>query len=128
FVSAAAGEANFSSANILNCEFRDAALTSAKFYQADVRGSSFGRASLSWCDFREASLAGADFCRATLCSARFGDANLFTADLREANLQGAREITSDQLSKARTSSGTTLPNGRRGVYLKGSGSERAGIR
>ena len=78
--------------------------------------------------FREASLTGADFCQATLCSARFGDAKLFAADLREANLQGAREMTADQLSQARTSAGTTLPSGKRGVYLKGSGSERSGMR
>ena len=83
---------------------------------------------LSWADFREAILTGADFCQATLCSARFGEAKLFAADLREANLQGAREITSDQLSQARTSAGTTLPSGKRGVYLKGSGAERAGFR
>ena len=100
----------------------------AKFYQADLRGSCFSKATMSWCDFREASLEGADFSQALLHSARFGDAKLFSADLRESNLLGAREMTSEQLCQARTSEGTTLPSGRRGVYLKGSGTERPGLR
>src|SRR5262249_28084462 len=103
-------------------------LISAKFYQADLSGSSFGKALLSWADFREASLHGADFCEARLCSARFGNAVMFSADLREADLNGARELTGEQLSQARTSQGTTLPSGKRGAFLKGYGWERSGLR
>jgi uncharacterized protein YjbI with pentapeptide repeats len=56
--------------------------------------------------------------------AKFGDALLAGANLRGANLSGARELTSRQLSQAWTGRETILPNGKQGVYLKGSGAER----
>lgn len=39
-------------------------------------------------------------------------------------MRGARELTSYQLSQAWTASETVLPNGRQGIYMKGSGAER----
>ena len=77
------------------------------------------------CDFREANLNTADFSAAVLSESIFGEASLMATDLREAVMQGARELTPLQLSQARTSYGTILPNGTKGPYVKGFGSELA---
>jgi uncharacterized protein YjbI with pentapeptide repeats len=81
---------------------------------------------MAGCDLREAKLSGVDLNRTNLMSAQFDEAVLFAADLRGANLRGARGMSSLQLSQARTDSDTTLPNGSRGPYLRGSGAEKPG--
>ena len=56
---------------------------------------------------------------------------MFGADLRGAELSGARDLTAQQLQHALTDTGTVLPNGSRGPYMKFSGAEnlrsRAGL-
>lgn len=79
---------------------------------------------MTGCDFREAKLDGAGFAGATLRESRFEGAGLNLADFRGADLKGARELTSEQLSSARTDDRTILPSGKRGPYLKHSGDER----
>jgi uncharacterized protein YjbI with pentapeptide repeats len=66
-----------------------------------------------------------DFCRADLTYARFQRARFFATDLRGADLTGARELTSAQLSQARTDQNTILPDGSRGPYRRFSGAERS---
>jgi uncharacterized protein YjbI with pentapeptide repeats len=63
-------------------------------------------------------------CQADLTEARFQGALLFAADLRGADLTGARELTSAQLSQARTDQTTILPNRSHGPYRRNSGAER----
>jgi uncharacterized protein YjbI with pentapeptide repeats len=42
---------------------------------------------------------------------KWGQADLWGADLREANLREAMFITEEQLKKAKSLKGTTMPNG-----------------
>ncbi len=89
-------------------------MTQGIFRDADMRG----------CDFREARLRGGDFCRAILAGARFAKAQLVTVDFRGANLQGARELTAEMLMQSLTDQTTTLPNGKKGPFMKFSGAEK----
>jgi uncharacterized protein YjbI with pentapeptide repeats len=59
-----------------------------------------------------------------LDGARFAGAQLLSSDFRGANLRGARDLTQEQLMQALTDSGTILPNGTKGPYLRFSGAEK----
>ena len=61
---------------------------------------------------------------ASVANSRFSGADLNAANLTSAVLQGARELSPQQLGLARTSNGTTLPNGTKGPFMRGSGAER----
>ena len=73
-------------------------------------------------------MRGGEFNRAVLGGARFSGAKLLMTDFRGANLEDARELGSEQLSQALTDRTTILPNGAKGPYIKGSGSEKPRIR
>src|SRR5450755_2965569 len=98
---------------------------------ADLRAVEWGKADLGKADLGKANLSGANLSGANLSGARLSYANLSGADLREAilksevilfetdlsyanlgkaNLSGAT-ITEEQLKKARSLKGTTMPDG-----------------
>ncbi|MCC6588419.1 MAG: pentapeptide repeat-containing protein [Bryobacterales bacterium] len=124
FYGTALVQANFTGSSIQDCNFDRADLTSAKLQNCDATRSSFTRTKLESCDFRGAKLGGCEFSGAFMVHARFDGAMLRGTDLRGANMKGARELTSEQLSQARTDSTTVLPNGSNGPYIKRSGAER----
>lgn len=117
-------QANFNGSILQDCNFDRADLTSAKLQNCDATRSSFTRTKLESCDFRGCKLGGCEFSGAFMVHSRFEGAVLRGADLRGANMKGARELTSEQLSLARTDSTTILPNGTNGPYIKRSGAER----
>jgi len=128
FTGARADSADFSLVSAPNSDFGGVEFQSVKFYQADLARGNFFRAKLVDCNFSESVLSFADFSSSSLENSRFGGANLTTANLTGAILSGARELTGQQLGAARTAADTTLPNGVRGPYRKGSGSERPLVR
>ena len=123
FTAAKLDNACFASAQLINCDFRAAHVHYAKFPDANLSRSVFCRAVFIGCDFRGANLSAADFSDAVLAESLFGDANLMATDLRGTVLGGARELTSTQLTRARTSQTTILPNGAKGPFMRGMGSE-----
>jgi uncharacterized protein YjbI with pentapeptide repeats len=105
----------------------DTDLSGAFLYQADLRGASLHGANLNSADLNEADLSGADLTGADLAGASLIGANLSSAQLAGANLRGAdldgtdlsdanlngAQVIPDQLSKAASLQGATLPDGTR---------------
>jgi len=112
-------------ASIQNCDFRAVKAQDSDFTGADMRHVSLYGTSFKGCNFTEANLKGADLSYADLGGSAFGDANLQGVDLRGTILDSARELKGRQLSQARTSEITVLPNGTRGPYVPGTGAENA---
>ena len=86
----------------------------ANLIGVNLAGKDFSGADLSRAFLYRANLAGADFSRATLKDAWIADsdvrnANFDGADLRGANLGKARNLTRDQLIRARVDLKTVLP-------------------
>lgn len=86
----------------------------ANLIGVNLAGKDFSGADLSRAFLYRTNLAGADFSRATLKDAWIADsdvrdANFDGADLRGANLGKARNLTRDQLLRARVDLKTVLP-------------------
>ncbi len=93
-------KSNLSAANLFVAD-----LIEANLYKAILSGANLGKANLS-----RAMLAGADLSAASLDSADLSGAVLNKADLSAAVLFGAR-VTEEQLKKAKSLAGVTLPDG-----------------
>jgi uncharacterized protein YjbI with pentapeptide repeats len=94
--SAALGRADLSNADLSNAH-----LKSVLLYKANLNG-----ANLSYTDLSAANLTGAD-----LNSASLGGADLSQADLSQADLRGVQDLTQEQLAKAKSLIGATMPDG-----------------
>src|SRR5713101_105193 len=81
-------------------DLSEADLSEAKLFGANLRGA----------NLREANFRGADLTCAKLFGAKLFGANLHEANLREADLRGAT-VTKEQLEKAKSLKGTTMPDG-----------------
>jgi uncharacterized protein YjbI with pentapeptide repeats len=95
-----------SNANLSHANLYHADLSNANLYHADLSNASLGKANLS-----ETNLAGADLSQANLTIANLSQANLYQADLSNANLTGAIGTTPEQLAKAKSLKGATMPDG-----------------
>jgi len=84
---------------------KEADLRWAQLYGAELRGTDLSHAKLSGADLREADLGWAD-----LSHAKLSGADLSGAILIEANLTGAT-VTTEQLEKAKSLTGATMPEG-----------------
>ncbi|MGC3956506.1 MAG: pentapeptide repeat-containing protein [Verrucomicrobiota bacterium] len=81
---------------------------------SDLNKCDFTGADLRGADLRDANLLECRFIRARLGNARFFGAKTFNTDFRGADLRGAREMSAEQLMRARTDDTTVLPNGTMG--------------
>jgi uncharacterized protein YjbI with pentapeptide repeats/DNA-binding transcriptional regulator YiaG len=107
--------ANLGEANLDGANLRGADLRGADLRETDLRGANLAGAALFRADLHEANLSEADLTGANLTSADLFRANLAAADLRDADLHGANltsaDVTDEQLARAKSLEGTTLPDG-----------------
>jgi uncharacterized protein YjbI with pentapeptide repeats len=89
--------ANFERAILEEVIFEDANLKGTNFQGAKLRSADFKKASLIEVVFKEADLVGADFTEADL-----QEANFEMTFLGGSNFKGAKNLTVEQLSKAKT--------------------------
>src|SRR6266516_1421024 len=94
-------EATLGGANLSSADLSEAHLKSVLLYKANLNGADLG-----YTDLSEANLNGAN-----LSSANLGGADLSGADLSQADLSGAQDLTQEQLDKAKTLKGATMPDG-----------------
>jgi hypothetical protein len=83
----------------------------ADLFKANLRGIDFHQAHFANADLSGADLTGAKLSRADLRGVNFSSAILDGADLLKANLAGARNLTEEQLSRAKRLCFATMPNG-----------------
>jgi uncharacterized protein YjbI with pentapeptide repeats len=122
--------ASLSNSYLSGTDLRGADLNSAYLKDAFLNGADLTDASLFHADLTNANLSRADLTGADLIGEdyrtsedRFLGADLTNADLSNANLTGAK-VTSEQLAKAKTLEGATMPNGQRYEdWLKSKGRE-----
>jgi uncharacterized protein YjbI with pentapeptide repeats len=93
--------ADLGRADLSNADLSNAHLKSVLLYKANLNG-----ANLSYTDLSAANLTGAD-----LNSASLGGADLSQADLSQADLRGVQDLTQEQLAKAKSLIGATMPDG-----------------
>ncbi len=92
----------------------------------DLRLATLREADLSRTDLSGADLSGANLRGADLRGANLSGANLSGANLNGANLRGVGNLTEDQLADALSDETTTLPDGSKGPFKRGSGAHVAG--
>jgi uncharacterized protein YjbI with pentapeptide repeats len=104
-------EANLQGAALGQANLNRANLVGANLTGADLSGAAMVGTHLSRADLNNTNLAGTDLREAFLIGANLQGVDLSGANLRGANLKGAR-LTEEQLSKAKSIDGATLPDGR----------------
>lgn len=85
-------------------------LTPERLPPLDLRGAFLRRTSLSGAVLKNADFAGADFKNARFVGSDFEGANLTGTNLVGADLSDARNLTTEQLSRAIIDETTVLPN------------------
>ncbi|SRR5581483_8015630 len=93
-------------AHMRNMDLRDTALTGINLAGADLRSTNFSYAELIDADFTGANLSGAD-----LHASDMHGSILTGANLSGTNLKDVVGLSDDQLTKAKTLSGATMPDG-----------------
>jgi hypothetical protein len=86
-------------------------LEGADLFKANLRGIDFHQARFSNADLSGADLTGAKLSRADLRVVNFSGTILDGADLLKADLSGARNLTEEQLSRAKRLCFASMPNG-----------------
>jgi uncharacterized protein YjbI with pentapeptide repeats len=114
------GGTTFRGANLSRADLSGANLSGANFYAANLRDADFREADLSGALLVAADLFGAVLEKANLKEAFILSANLKEAFLKEADLSDAllsrtdlsgAEVTEEQLKKAKSLEGATMPDG-----------------
>ena len=118
--------AYLSGADLRKATLRGANLRGADLSRADLRLATLREADLSRTDLSGADLSGANLRGADLRGANLSGANLSGANLNGANLRGVGNLTEDQLADALSDETTTLPDGSKGPFKRGSGAHVAG--
>jgi uncharacterized protein YjbI with pentapeptide repeats len=109
--------AELSNSYLSDTDLRGADLNAARLKNAVLNGADLTDASLFLADLTNANLSAADLTGADLTGEdhrtsedSFLGANLTNADLSDANLTNAK-VTTEQLARAKTLKGATMPNG-----------------
>jgi len=99
----------------------DGSLRGAAFIRVQLQGADLIEANLSFIDFHQADmefvdlsgadLRGAKLTRANLIGANMSEADLTRANLYKTNLRACRNLTDNQLAKARSLWGAIMPDG-----------------
>jgi uncharacterized protein YjbI with pentapeptide repeats len=108
--------ANLSEALLLFANLSETNLIDANLIGVSLNGAALNGAALWGADLSRAYLGGADLIDANLSNANLGNADLKGADLKgadlsNANLTGATGTTPEQLAKAKSLQGATMPDG-----------------
>ncbi len=107
--------ANLVSTNLNGADLRDTDLSRAFLNGAKLSGTNLSKADLQRADLRRADLHDANLYAANLHLANLIEANLLKADLRDADLSEANltkaNVTPEQLEKAKSLKGATMPDG-----------------
>ena len=93
-------------ADLRKADFTGVELTNVNFQEADLSDANLTETDLSGADFNDADLSDADLSDAILFNV-----DLSNADLSGANLAGAIGTTPEQLEKAKSLNGATMPDG-----------------
>jgi len=93
---------DFKGTNLQKTNLSGANLSGANLSDANLSWANLSDANLSWANLSEANLSWANLSWANLSWAYLEGANLEGANLKEANLKEAKNLTIDQLSKAKT--------------------------
>ncbi len=116
-LSAATIKGNYSSANLKNANLSESQFagdfSQTNFSKANLSNTSFIGASMSEAKFNHALLLNTDLSVTDLSLSDFTDAQVIGVNFAAANLYGAK-ITPEQLAKARSVCGATLPDGSTG--------------
>lgn len=95
-------KARLGKAKLQGADLWFAKLQGAEFWLTDLQGANFFLADMKGVSLEGANLQGAKLWKVNLEGANFEGADLQDVDLRGANLWGARNLTADQLGKAKT--------------------------
>jgi hypothetical protein len=104
-------DANLSKTNLIKANLSKAFLLYANLKGANLSEANLSEASLRWANLDKTSLYKADLSGTDLSEANLGGTDLFDADLSRACLKNAKETTNEQLGKAKSLAGTTMPDG-----------------
>jgi uncharacterized protein YjbI with pentapeptide repeats len=96
--------------SLVNVPLCHVQLQGADLMSADLSKVDFHQAQLQNVDFSNANLRGARLTRTKLQGANFSQADLSEADLFKADLSDARNLTDDQLLKAKRLHGAIMPD------------------
>jgi uncharacterized protein YjbI with pentapeptide repeats len=99
-------EADLRGALLHNVDLRDTYL-----YGADLRGADLGGANLSYATLVFANISRTNMSAADLHGSDLRGADVSGSSLKSANLQDAQNTSDDQLGKAASLAGTTMPDG-----------------
>jgi uncharacterized protein YjbI with pentapeptide repeats len=105
--------ADISWAELNGAQLTGADLSGARLYGAKLGGAFLTDARLAQANLTQAELGGADLRRADLSDADLSGAELGEADLSGANLQTAKNLTQQQIEKAKGNLETKLPAGKK---------------
>ena len=86
-------------------------LQGADLIEADLSNVDFHQAEMEFVDLSNANLSTAKLTRANLIGANLSGTDLTSADLYKANLRGCRNLTGEQLKKAKRLWGAIMPDG-----------------
>lgn len=86
-------------------------LQGADLIEADLSFVDFHQAEMEFVDLSNANLSGAKLTRANLIGANLSGTDLTRASLYKANLRGCRNLTGEQLKKAKRLWGAIMPDG-----------------
>jgi uncharacterized protein YjbI with pentapeptide repeats len=95
-------KARLGKAKLQGADLWFAKLQGAEFWLTDLQGANFFLADMKGVSLEGANLQGARLWKVNLEEANFEGADLQDVDLRGANLRGARNLTAEQLGKAKT--------------------------
>ena len=105
-------KSNLNRANLSRSLLNGTILSGADLSGADLSGAFLLGAILSWANLSQANLS-----QASLIGGNLSGATLNEVNLRGANLSGAK-VTTDQLAKARSLEGATLPDGTKRMVVE----------
>jgi uncharacterized protein YjbI with pentapeptide repeats len=107
--------ADLSEANLQGVDLSNSGMLRVNLSKADLSNANLSKSFLYGADLSEANLSKANMCTANLGRADLSNANLTGADLlnsylEDTNLKGAK-VTPEQLAKAKSLKGATMPDG-----------------
>lgn len=102
---------NLRGASLWMADLSHADLSHANLQGADLNGADLRGAVMINTDLTKADLSGSCLQKADLSLAYLGDTDLYNTDLSGSNLRGVQEITIEELKKARSLKGATMPDG-----------------
>ncbi|MBE3558279.1 MAG: pentapeptide repeat-containing protein [Ktedonobacteraceae bacterium] len=112
-VEAFAAVITFNNHDLRGANLRNLYLTEISFFGADLRGADARGANLTYSDHAYANFSNANLAGADMHASDFKNANLSGADLTGVDLHDARNLSQEQLARAKSLKGAIMPDGSR---------------